>query len=68
MRKNGYLGRVFLAIFLGLFNVNYALASEDTLKIVFYQDSNIQQFRGVEWHRIAHKNTKRKLFQSNIAN
>lgn len=29
------------------------IIAADTTKIIFFQDSNIQQFRGVEWHRIA---------------
>lgn len=33
----------------------FTLLSQDTTKIIFFQDSNIQQFRGAEWHRIAQK-------------
>jgi hypothetical protein len=41
-----------LAFSLLIFCVHYAIAAQDTVKIIFFQDSNIQQFRGVEWHRI----------------
>ena len=44
--------RILLLVFL-IIAID-ALAA-DTVKIVFFQDSNIQQFRGVEWHRIAQK-------------
>jgi hypothetical protein len=32
-----------------------AITAQDTVKVIFFQDSNIQQYRGVEWHRIAQK-------------
>lgn len=47
--------RIFFSFifFLGLLEI--AQAKTDTTQIVFFLDSNIQQFRGVEWHRIAKK-------------
>lgn len=40
-----------LVSFLAISNLLYS--SNDTVKIIFFQDSNIQQYRGVEWHRIS---------------
>ncbi len=42
-------------VFLIITSFQSVYASQDTFKILFFQDSNIQQFRGVEWHRIAQK-------------
>jgi hypothetical protein len=41
-------------ILLIAFNLSVS-AKSDTVKIVFFLDSNIQQYKGVEWHRIAQK-------------
>lgn len=42
-------------VFLIITSFQSVYASQDTFKTLFFQDSNIQQFRGVEWHRIAQK-------------
>ena len=39
-------------LFLIFLSFHSAIAAQDTVKIIFFQDSNIQQFRGAEWHRI----------------
>lgn len=44
-----------LAFSLLIFCIHSAIIAQDTVKVIFFQDSNIQQFRGVEWHRIAKK-------------
>jgi Peptide-N-glycosidase F, C terminal len=54
MRKNGFIGKFLILNFLLGFSLS-AILAQDTVKIIFFQDSNIQQFRGVEWHRIAQK-------------
>lgn len=54
MRKNGFIGKFLILNFLFGFSLS-AILAQDTVKIIFFQDSNIQQFRGVEWHRIAQK-------------
>jgi hypothetical protein len=44
-----------IKLFLIIISFQPVYASKDTVKVIFFQDSNIQQFRGVEWHRIAQK-------------
>ena len=39
-------------LFLIFLSFHSAIAAQDTVKVIFFQDSNIQQFRGAEWHRI----------------
>lgn len=55
-RRSGFIDRLTSSItyifVLSLLSLPLA-AKQDTVKVVFFQDSNIQQFRGVEWHRIA---------------
>lgn len=46
--------RFFLLVYVFCFR-SLISNGADTTKIIFFQDSNIQQFRGVEWHRIAQK-------------
>lgn len=51
MRRNGFIGKILTLSLL----FSGVISAQDTVKVIFYQDSNIQQFRGVEWHRIAQK-------------
>lgn len=54
MKRSGYIDKILFIVFLSFFSCAIQ-AAKDTTKIIFFQDSNIQQFRGVEWHRIAQK-------------
>lgn len=51
MRRNGFISKILTLSLL----FSGVISAQDTVKVIFYQDSNIQQFRGVEWHRIAQK-------------
>jgi hypothetical protein len=58
MKRNGFIGNLITSLFSFFVFTIFCLplaAKQDTVKLVFFQDSNIQQFRGVEWHRIAQK-------------
>ena len=51
MRRNGFISKILTLSLL----FSGVISAQDTVKVIFFQDSNIQQFRGVEWHRIAQK-------------
>ena len=53
-----------------MFLGGYLYAAHDTTKIVFFLDSNIQQYKGLEWHRMMQKiprgNYKKAILQIDL--
>lgn len=45
--------RIVLTLLCALAISSSLLSQNDTVKIVFFQDSNIQQYKGAQWHRIS---------------
>lgn len=61
LHSNSWIRKILCFYFVSLVCYGY---SADTTKIVFFQDSNIQQYCGIEWHRMSKKIPKGKYKQA----